>query len=270
MVDTIERFDLWHRRYDSWKAKQASGSIEKLDQYPFVENSISPFTALRRSLPMLNLAVITSAGAYIDGTEPFDTNASGGDPTFREIPSEINLSDLRFSVRGYDPSFVQQDPNVEVPLDRLSEFRANRIIGQFNSAFWSFCGFAPDAGLIVDQMLPKLILRLTRYEVQAAFLIPASRLCHQSVALVARGLESAGIPTVMLGVERELLDGPKPPRGAFYAGKFGSVAGSPNWPEHQRRVLDEALRWLESFGEPGVGKLSVGLESQVEAARGER
>jgi D-proline reductase (dithiol) PrdB len=269
-VDTIERFDLWHQRYDSWKTRHGSGSVEGLEHYPFVENSVSSFTPLRRSLPMLNLAVITSAGAYIDGTEPFDTNASGGDPTFREIPSEISLSDLRFSVRGYDPSFVHQDPNVEVPLDRLSEFRSNRIIGQFNSAFWSFCGFVPDAGLLINDLIPKLVSRLARYEVQAAFLVPASRLCHQSVGLVARGIESAGIPTVMLGVERELLEGPKPPRGAFYEGKFGSVAGSPNWPEHQRRVLDEALRWLEPFGEPGIRKLSVGLETQVEAARGER
>ncbi len=49
-----------------------------------------------------------------------------------------------------------------------------------------------------------------------------------------------------------------------------SVAGLPNWPEHQRRVLDEALRLIEPMDQPGIRKLVVALESQVEEARGER
>ena len=63
----------------------------------------------------------------------------------REIPTDIELSDLRFAARGYDPAFVQQDANVQVPLERLFEFERNRIIGQVAPAFWSFCGFIPDA-----------------------------------------------------------------------------------------------------------------------------
>ena len=105
---------------------------------------------------------------------------------------------------------------------------------------------------------------------QAALLIPASRLCHQSVALAARAIEQAGIPTMTIAVERELIERAHPPRSGFYAGQFGSVAGKPKWPEHQRRILDEALRWIEPMGQPGVRKLMVELESQVEAARGER
>ena len=268
-MDVIEHFNQWQHKYDAWQSRSAS-SGDKLDGYPFVKNSRAPFTPLRRALPMLNLALISSAGAYIDGTDSFDTSARGGDFTLREIPSEISLTDLRFVARGYDPSFVQQDPNVQVPLNRLSEFCANRIIGQLNSAFWSFCGFAPDAAGVVNDLVPKLIPRLERYEVQAALLIPASTLCHQSVSLIARAIEGVGIPTITLGVDRLLIEDARPPRGAYYDGKLGSVAGQPNWPEHQRRVLDEALRWLEPMGEPGIKKLSVGLESQVEAARGER
>ena len=48
------------------------------------------------------------------------------------------------------------------------------------------------------------------------------------------------------------------------------VAGKPNWREYQLRVLDESLRWLETFDQPGSRKLAVDLESQTEAARGER
>ncbi len=269
-MEVIEQLDRWQERYGTWRSKTASGSIENLSDYPFVENARAPFTPARRALPMLNLALISSAGAYIDGTDAFDTNAPDGDFTFREIPSQIDASDLRFSARGYDSTVVQQDGNVQIPLARLFEFERNRIIGQLNSAFWSFCGFIPDAARLASETLPKLVERLTRYEVQAALLIPASRLCHQSVALAARAIESAGIPTMMLAVERDVLDRTRPPRAAFYEGQFGSVAGKPDWPEHQRRILDEALRWIEPMGEPGISKLAVEIESQVQHARGER
>jgi len=62
----------------------------------------------------------------------------------------------------------------------------------------------------------------------------------------------------------------RPSRAAFYQGNLGSVAGNPNWPEHQRRILDEAMRWLEPMGQPGIRKLGVDLQTEVQAARGER
>jgi D-proline reductase (dithiol) PrdB len=268
-VEIIENIEEWRQRFADWKRQR--GATNEIDKaYPFVENARAPFTPVRRSLPMLNLGLISSAGAYINGTDPFDTSAPDGDYTFREIPTQIDPGDLLFSARGYDPAFVQQDVNVQIPLARLLEFEANRVIGQLNSAFWSFCGFIPDAAQLLDVALPKLIDRLKHYEVQAALLIPASRLCHQSVALAARAIEQAGIPTMMLSVEREVIEQVHPPRAGFYRGQFGSVVGQVNWPEHQRRVLDEALRWIESASQPSMNKLGVELESQVEAARGER
>jgi len=268
-MEIIEQFDHWNERYTAWKQKQRHGADE-LAGYPVVKNARAPFTPARRALSMMQVALISSAGAYIDGTDPFDTGTPDGDLDCREIPSEIELRDLRFSPRGYDSAFVQQDPNVQVPLARLFEFELNRIIGQVNSVFWSFSGFIPSAGRFVNEMIPKLLERLHRYDVQSVLLIPASRLCHQSCSLTARGIEQTGIPTMMLAVEREVSESVRPPRIAYYAGQFGSVAGQANWPEHQRRILDEALRWLEPMGEPGIKKLVVELESKVEAARGER
>lgn len=270
-VEIIESSDQWQKQFAEWKRRTGTFADDSIaDSYPLVKNSRAPFAPARRALPMMNLALISSAGAYIDGTDPFDTNTPEGDITFREIPTEIELSDLRFSARGYSASLVEQDPNVEVPIARLFEFETNSVIGQLNSVFWSFCGFIPDASRMVDIMLPKLVERLHRYEVQAALLIPASRLCHQSVALAARAIESSGVPTMTLAVDREVVETVRPPRAAYYDGEIGSVAGKPNWPEHQRRVLDEALRWLEPMDQPGVNKLGVELESQVEMARGER
>jgi D-proline reductase (dithiol) PrdB len=266
-VDIIEDIEEWRRRFDGWRPKAGD---DALSDYPFVSNRRAPFTPARRALPMLNLALISSAGAYIDGTAPFDTTSSSGDLSFREIPLEVEGTDLRFAARGYDPAAVQQDANAQLPVARLLEFESNGIIGQLNSVFWSFCGFIPDAGQIVDELAPKLVERVRRYEVQAALLVPASTLCHQSIALVARAIELAGIPTMTLAVDREVVESVRPPRVALYDGEVGTVSGMPNWPEHQRRILDEALRLIEPMDQPGIRKLVVALETAVEKSRGER
>jgi D-proline reductase (dithiol) PrdB len=219
---------------------------------------------------MLRLALVTSAGAYIDGTDPFDTTIAGGDATFREIPIEVGAEDLKWAVRGYDPGAVLEDMNSQVPLDRLKEFEGNGIIGELCPVFWSFCGFAPNAARFSETGLPLLVERVARYEVQAALLVPASRLCHQTISLAARALEAARIPTMTLGVERETFDRVRPPRAVFYDGDFGCIAGRPGWPEHQRRILDEALRLIEPFDSVGVRKLVVTLAAAVEMDRGER
>lgn len=271
-METIERINEWRDRYGRWQQKRgaSAGGDDVGDDYPFVENKRAPFMPARRALPMLNLALITSAGAYIDGTDSFDIAASGGDVNFREIPVEVEAEDLRYSARGYDASAVTEDRNALIPIERLLEFEANGIIGQLNPVFWSFCGFIPDAARLNDEMLPRLVERVRRYEIQAALLIPASRLCHQSIALAARAIEQAGIPTMMLAVERDVVEGVRPPRAGFYRGALGQVAGKPNWPEYQRRLLDEALRLIEPIDQPSIRNLVVELETEVEKDRGEK
>ena len=266
-MEIIEQADQWRERYRSWSSRRPGNELKN---YPFVENSRAPFSPARRALPLMNLAVISSAGAYIDGTDPFDTASSDGDMVIREIPTEVHPRDLQFAARGYDDQFVRADLNSQLPLTRLLELEANRVIGQLNSVFWSFCGFIPDAEGFVETALPRLIDRLRYYDVQGVLLIPASELCHQSVGLAARAIEQAGIPTVSVSVDQNAIERVRPPRAGFYKGQFGCVAGKPNFPEYQRRIIEEALRWLEPMGEPGIRKLGVELETQVEAARGER
>jgi D-proline reductase (dithiol) PrdB len=269
-VEIIERIDEWRERYNRWQQGSNASRDDVGDDYPFVVNMRAPFVPARRALPMLNLALVSSAGAYIDGTDPFDVTAAGGDTTFREIPVEVEAEDLRFAARGYDPKSVEEDMNALVPVERLLEFQGNGIIGQLNPVWWSFCGFIPDAASMTDKLLPELARRLQRYEVQAALLVPASRLCHQSVSLAARAIEMAGIPTMMLAVDKGVVETVRAPRAAFYGGEFGRVAGQPGWPEYQRRILDEALRLIEPFDQPGTRKLVVELETEVEKERGER
>lgn len=260
----IENLGEFSGRYRKWRAN------ENLTNYPFITNTHAPFTPARRALPMLNLALISSAGAYIDGTTPFDTEARDGDASFREIPREVAAEDLLYAARGYDATAIREDMNAQIPVNRLLEYEENNVIGQLNNVWWSVCGHIPNARLAAEELAPKITERVARYEAQAALLIPASRLCHQTLGIVARQLEKNGIPTIMISVDRALTDRVRPPRTAYYAGEFGMVAGKPNWKQFQTRILDESLRWIESFDQPGSRRLTVNLESEVQQERGER
>ena len=269
-VEILEGLGEWRERYARWKLTNEMRGDEVGAHYPWVENRRAPFTPARRALPMLNLALLSSAGAYIDGTQAFDTGIAGGDTSFREIPVEVEAEDLKWAARGYDPAAVLEDRNSQVPIERLQEFEGNGIIGRLNPVWWSLCGFIPSAARFAETTLPQLVERVVRYDVQAALLVPASLLCHQTMGLVARALEAARIPTMMLAVDREAVERVRPPRAGLYPGKLGSVSGLPDYPEHQRRVLDEALRQIEPMDQVGIRSLVVELQSDVEKQRGEK
>lgn len=263
-MDLIETRSAFESHFARWNGD------ESLAGYPFVENTHAPFVPVKRALPMMNLGLITSAGAYIDGTDPFDIDSRDGDPSFRELPVEVGSSDLRFAARGYDPKHVLEDRNAQVPIDRLLEYEANSVIGRLNEVWWSLGSYIPNAVRLAAETAPAIVERIHRYSVQAALLIPASRLCHQTLGILARAIENSGIPTIVISVDRAVTTRVRPPRTVYYDGEFGCVAGKPNWPEYQLRILDEALRLMETFDQPGDRKLVVDLETRVEAARGER
>lgn len=263
-MQIIEKPEEFSKRFARWNGN------EDLSNYPFIENQHAPFTPLKRALPLLNLALISGAGAYITGADPFDIDSREGDVTYREIPVEVGAADLSYAAKGYDPAAIKEDRNCQIPIERLLEYQENAVIGQLNEVWWSVSSFTPDAVRVAEELTPAIVERLERYQVRAALFIPSSRLSHQTLAIIARGVEMAGIPTMNISVDRELSDTVRPPRTAYYKGEFGTVAGKPNWREYQLRVLDESIRWIETFDQPGSRRLAVELESAVEAARGER
>lgn len=74
-------------------------------------------------------------------------------------------------------------------------------------------------------------------------------MCHQTVSLVARHLEAAGIPTVIMGAAKDIVETVGVPRYVFSDVPLGNSAGLPDDVGSQRLVLDLALRTLA--GAPG-------------------
>jgi hypothetical protein len=70
--------------------------------------------------------------------------------------------------------------------------------------------------------------------------------CHQTVSLAARYLEANGIPTVIMGCTKDIVEYCGVPRFLFSDFPLGNAAGRPLDVESQTVTLELALRVLES------------------------
>jgi D-proline reductase (dithiol) PrdB len=69
--------------------------------------------------------------------------------------------------------------------------------------------------------------------------------CHQTVSLAARHLEANGIPTVVMGCAKDIVEHVGVPRFLFSDFPLGNPCGRPNDPASQKFTLDLALTLLE-------------------------
>jgi len=70
------------------------------------------------------------------------------------------------------------------------------------------------------------------------------------VSLVARYLEANGIPTVIMGCAKDIVELAGVPRFLFSDFPLGNSAGKPKDPQSQRQTLELALRVLETAPGP--------------------
>ena len=72
------------------------------------------------------------------------------------------------------------------------------------------------------------------------------------MSLIARGLEAAGIPTVLVSVMQALSSPSRPPRQIIRRLNIGATVGRPNDAEGQRLTLTKMIELLENAEEFGA------------------
>ena len=77
-------------------------------------------------------------------------------------------------------------------------------------------------------------------------------MCHQSVGLIAREIEGAGISTLCMASALDIMEAANPPRIAFLDYPLGHTTGKPNEPELQTDILTQALTVLTALDTPGT------------------
>jgi D-proline reductase (dithiol) PrdB len=145
-----------------------------LRAYPWRRVDPVPWAPLQKPLAASRLALVSSAAFVAPGQPPFDDSARGGDPSFREIPADVDLATLRETHRSesFDHSGLARDPNLGFPLERLRELvRAGRI-GSLAPRHLSFMGSILAPGRLVKRTAPEAARRLVADGVEAALLVP--------------------------------------------------------------------------------------------------
>ena len=77
-------------------------------------------------------------------------------------------------------------------------------------------------------------------------------MCHQSVGLVARALEAAGVPTLSLTSSWDITRAVIPPRAVYVHYPLGHQAGRPGDAQGQVALLEAALRAGAEQTRPGA------------------
>jgi hypothetical protein len=135
-------------------------------------NPEATLAPLRRALAESRVALLTTAGLYVEGDEPFDVASPAGDPTLRLIPGDVDVARLRFAHSHYDTERARQDPNVVFPLEPLRACAQDGRVGEVSPVHVGMMGFNPDPLALIERGAPAVVDVLRGAGVDAVVLSP--------------------------------------------------------------------------------------------------
>lgn len=127
---------------------------------------------LRDELEDARLAVVSTGGARLPDQAPFDTGKLG-DPTFREIPSGVELDELVWEHPHYDTALAEEDPDCVFPLGLVRRLADEGVVGGVAPTAFSMMGYAPLTRPVEEETAPEIGQLMQAEEVDAVLLCPA-------------------------------------------------------------------------------------------------
>ncbi|MBW2281304.1 MAG: hypothetical protein JRG76_01890 [Deltaproteobacteria bacterium] len=173
--------DAWVPKFEAWKEEAVpqimSGKAkEAFSRYPWFSEPGDPFKKLRKPARQARFGLVTTGGYSIEGEqEPFVPMPSFDDktPELRTIPFDVDRSKLRIDHPGYDHRFAEQDINVNLPLDRLTELVQSGEIGTMSTDTQVLMGLVPNVVPLIRETIPTIVQRFVSDGVEAALLVPS-------------------------------------------------------------------------------------------------
>jgi D-proline reductase (dithiol) PrdB len=180
-MSDLDALESWQPKFQDWiresqplfregKAKQAFA------HYPWMRFDTTPFHRLDKPISQARVGLITTGGYSIDGEQaPFKPIPSFDDtpPGVRAIPLDVNREKLTINHTGYDHRFAEEDINVNLPLDRLSELAEAGEVGSVAPDTQVIMGLQPNISPLLNDLIPELVARFQSDSVEAALLVPS-------------------------------------------------------------------------------------------------
>jgi glycine/betaine/sarcosine/D-proline reductase family selenoprotein B len=221
--------------------------------YRWAHYTAAPFQPLRKPLKDSRIAIVTTAAPFdpAKGDQGPGAKYNGGAKFYSVYDGDTSKThDLRISHIAYDRAHTSaEDSGTWFPLPQLIGFAREGRIGSVAPRFFG----APtnrSQRATIETDAPEILARCRSDDVDSVVLVPNCPVCHQTVSLVARHLEANGIPTVVMGCAKDIVEHAAVPRFLFTDFPLGNSAGKPHDAASQAFTLELALRVLESAPGP--------------------
>lgn len=139
--------------------------------YQWVHNDDEPpFAAVSKPLAESRIGLVASGGIYRRGQIAFHYR---DDVSFRVIPTDASMSDLRVTHFAYDVTDARADPNVVFPVRALRAEAREGGIGEAAPNAYTFMGGIYSTRRVREILAPALAERMEADAADAVVLVPA-------------------------------------------------------------------------------------------------
>lgn len=219
------------------------------EPYRWAQFDHVPIAKLGKPLSDATIGIVTTAAPFQPGKGEQGAGAVyNGRAKFFEVyssPTEPE-PDLRISHIAYDRDHTMaEDQSTYFPLRALKRLEDEGFVGRVAPRFHGLPTNRSQKTTLNGDC-PALVSRCQDDGIDAAVLVPNCPVCHQSASLAARALEMTGIPTVIMGAARDIVEHVGVPRLLFSNLPLGNSAGLPNDLASQDLVARMALEMLQS------------------------
>lgn len=220
--------------------------------YRWAHYTEAPFHALGKPLSECKAALITTAAPNRPERPKEPGLAYNAGVKFYSVYSGDTAADHDLVVDHVAVDFKHtsmEDSGTWFPLPALRRAVARGRLGALAPRFH---GVPTDRSqrTTIESYCPEVVARCRADGADVALLVPNCPVCHQSLSLVARHLEAAGIATVVMGCAKDIVEHAAAPRLLFSDFPLGNGAGRPHDLASQDLTLELALRLLESAPGP--------------------
>jgi glycine/betaine/sarcosine/D-proline reductase family selenoprotein B len=229
------------------RTREYYAAIGYTTPYRWAHFVAAPFTPLSKPLTQSKVALITTAAPYQPDKGDQGPGAPyNGSAKFYAVYSGDTTQDhdLRISHIGYDRAHTTAtDSGTWFPLPALRRAVREGLIGGLAARFHG----APtnrSHRVTIETDAPEILARVRQDGADAAVIVPNCPVCHQTSTLVARHLEANGIPTVVMGAAKDIVEHAAAPRFLFSDFPLGNSAGKPHDVASQYKTLTYALHLL--------------------------
>ena len=139
-------------------------------EYQWLESQNAPaWTPLTKPLSDSKVGLICTGGIYSAGQTAFHFK---DDTSYRAIPTDVDVEDLRATHFAYDLTDARKDINVVFPVEQLRTMVDEGVIDSIAPDAYTLMGGIYSTRRVREELIPALVDRVLADDVDVVLLVP--------------------------------------------------------------------------------------------------